>query len=108
MQTSPEIAVPKPASADQVRQYVADGFVVMDGLVTPAEVEEMRRDVLDIMRGRYPCATLSPLPGDLSDPEMDDVLDDLAELVLRMKGDVVVVPAERMPSTTGAVAIYRY
>jgi len=48
------------------------------------------------------------LPGDLSDPEVDDVLDDLAELVLRMKGDVVVVPAERMPSTTGAVAIYRY
>ena len=39
---------------------------------------------------------------------VDDVLDDLAELVLRTKGDVVVVPTERMPSTTGAVAIYRY
>lgn len=48
------------------------------------------------------------LSGDLSDPKVDDVLDDLAELVLRMKGEVVVVPAERMPSTTGAVAIYRY
>ncbi len=48
------------------------------------------------------------LPGDLTDPEVDDVLDDLAELVLRMKGDVVVVPMERMPSTTGAAATYRY
>jgi hypothetical protein len=46
--------------------------------------------------------------GDISDPEFDDVLDDLAEGVLRMKGEVVIVPAERMPSTTGAAAIYRF
>ncbi len=48
------------------------------------------------------------LRGDISDPDVDDVLDDLAELVLGMRGEVIVVPAERMPSTTGAVAIYRY
>ncbi len=46
--------------------------------------------------------------GALSDSKVDDVLDDLAELVLRMKGDVVVVPAERMPAATGAAATYRY
>jgi len=46
--------------------------------------------------------------GDLSDPEVDDVLDDLAELVLRLKGAVVVVPADRLPSDTGAAAIYRF
>jgi len=46
--------------------------------------------------------------GDISAPEIGDVLDDLSELVLRMKGEVVVVPAERMPSTTGAAAIYRF
>jgi len=40
--------------------------------------------------------------------EVDDVLDDLAELVLRMKGDVVVAPVERMPSATGAAATYRF
>jgi hypothetical protein len=48
------------------------------------------------------------LPGDLSDPGVDDVLDDLAELVLRMKGEVVVVPADRMPSDTGVAATYRF
>jgi len=47
-------------------------------------------------------------PGDLSDPEVDDILDDLAELVLRTKGDVVVVPTERMPSRTGVAATYRF
>jgi hypothetical protein len=45
---------------------------------------------------------------DLSHPETDDVLDDLAEMVLRMKGEVVVVPADRMPATTGLAATYRF
>lgn len=45
--------------------------------------------------------------GDLADPDTDDVLDDVAELTLRMKGRVVVVPGERMPSTTGLAATYR-
>lgn len=46
--------------------------------------------------------------GDISDPEVDDVLDDLAEMVLRMKGAVLVLPSERMPSTTGVAATYRF
>lgn len=47
-------------------------------------------------------------PGDLSHPDMDDLLDDLAQAVLRMKGEVVVVPTQRMPSSTGAAATFRY
>ncbi len=39
---------------------------------------------------------------------VDDMLDDLAELVLVMGGQVLVVPAERMPTTSGLAAIYRY
>ena len=46
--------------------------------------------------------------GSLDRPDMDDVLDDLAELVLRMGGEVVVVPIDRMPVDTGAAAIYRF
>lgn len=46
--------------------------------------------------------------GDLADPGVDDLLDDFAELTLKMGGDVVVVPVERMPSTTGAAATYRF
>ena len=36
------------------------------------------------------------------------MLDDLAEQVLKMGGNVVMAPAERMPSTAGLAAIYRY
>lgn len=41
-------------------------------------------------------------------PQGDDLLDDLAEQVLKFGGQVVVVPAVLMPSTTGAAAIFRY
>lgn len=40
--------------------------------------------------------------------EADDVLDDLAEWTLRTGGEVVVVPAERMPTDTGVAAIFRF
>lgn len=44
----------------------------------------------------------------LDNPEIDDVLDDIAELVFKQQGEVVVIPKERMPSDTGVAAIYRY
>jgi hypothetical protein len=47
-------------------------------------------------------------PGDLAHPEVDDVLDDLGELVLKKGGQIVIVPAERMPTRTGIAAIYRF
>lgn len=46
--------------------------------------------------------------GQLDDPEVGDLLDELVELVFRSKGAVVLLPKERMPSTTGVAAIYRY
>jgi len=45
---------------------------------------------------------------DLSQPDIDDVLDDLAVLVMRMKGTVHVLPARAMPTATGVAAILRY
>jgi len=42
------------------------------------------------------------------DAEAGDLLSDLAGLVLRRDGAVVVVPGERMPTKTGLAAIYRF
>lgn len=47
-------------------------------------------------------------PDDLKDPKVDDMLDDLAEQVLRTGGEVIMVPTERMPTTTGLAGIYRF
>jgi hypothetical protein len=45
---------------------------------------------------------------DLQQPDVDDLLDDVAELVLKKKGSVSVLEAEHMPTTTGIAAHYRY
>lgn len=37
-----------------------------------------------------------------------DVLDKIAELVLSYGGEVIMLPKDKMPTTTGIVAIYRY
>ncbi len=44
----------------------------------------------------------------LDSPKVDDLLDDLAEFVLKTGGDVVVVPAALMPTQSGLAAIYRF
>jgi hypothetical protein len=44
----------------------------------------------------------------LAHPEVDDLLDDLSEWVLRKSGEVVIVPAEQMPTRTGIAATYRF
>jgi hypothetical protein len=43
----------------------------------------------------------------LDDSGADDVLDDIAEMVLKNGGQVVILPAERMPTKTGVAAMYR-
>lgn len=40
--------------------------------------------------------------------DTDDLLDDFAELTLKMGGEVMIVSAEQLPSKSGAAAIYRY
>lgn len=43
-----------------------------------------------------------------ADSGSSDVLDDLAEAALRTGGEVIVLEAARMPSKTGAAAVFRY
>jgi hypothetical protein len=58
--------------------------------------------------GRIDRATGRVEPADLNQPQVDDLLDDLGELVGKMGGRVMVIPAERMPGRTGLAATYRY
>lgn len=60
------------------------------------------------MAGRMVRETGSIIPGELDNPSLDDVFDDIGEQVLRSGGEVIIVPAERMPVTTGLAATYRF
>ncbi len=46
--------------------------------------------------------------GDLENPQTDDLLDDIGELVNKMGGQVMVIPQQNMPTETGVAAIFRY
>jgi hypothetical protein len=58
--------------------------------------------------GRFDPATGDIQLDRLADPEVDDLIDDVAEAVLRGGGEVIVVPTERMPTDTGLAATFRY
>jgi hypothetical protein len=78
-------------------------MAVVSGRVRTLLVEDDR-----IVPGRIDRDTGSITRGERADAHTDDVLDDLAEMTLRMGGEVVVVEREKMPSETGAAAVYRF
>ncbi len=94
-------AAAKRLGVNQIDQIAKDAF---DGKVGTLLLEENR-----IIPGRIVDRD-NVLYHDLDsgDQLVDDVLDDLAELVLRFGGEVWIVPKDRMPAETGAAAINRF
>lgn len=72
------------------------------------QIETLLIEADRVIPGCIDVATGEIATGDLSHPNVDDLLDDIGEKVLRKSGEVVIVPAERMPTRTGAAAIYRF
>lgn len=75
--------------------------------------QEGRVGTLLIEADRVLPGWINPATGDvesdnMSDPQVDDLLDDLGEMVLKRGGHVVIVPTQHMPTKTGAAAIFRY
>jgi hypothetical protein len=94
------VAKSKGLGLDDVKQLAEAAAA---GRIATLLIEANRR-----IPGRIDRATGQVDVKTLSDPEVDDLLDDLGELVLKTGGRVVVVPAERMPTTTGAAATFRF
>lgn len=72
-----------------------------------------RVGTLILEEGRHVGGAVEPGTGKVTfraigDPHTDDLLDDLAEMVLRAGGQVMVLPREKMPTEHGVAAIYRY
>ncbi len=93
-------AKPSGLAGDEVAQV---SMAALSGRVSTLLIEAERE-----VPGHIDAATGQVELADLSHPHIDDLLDDLGQLVLDRGGQVVVVPTERMPTETGAAAIYRY
>jgi phytanoyl-CoA hydroxylase len=69
MTASARIDMPKLLTEKQVRFYVDNGYLVVPELITTAEVEELRAEIVRVARGKYPCEGIKPLPDEMSDAE---------------------------------------
>ncbi len=74
-----------------------------EGRIETILIEENR-----IVPGKINYETGAVKFGTIGDPECDDILDDIAELTMLRKGDVMILPKDKMPKTTGVSAIFRY
>jgi hypothetical protein len=94
--------------AARARQLGDDRLPQVAEAAAAGRIETLLLEAQRQMPGRLDSNTGSQQAGELAHPDVDDMLDDLAELVLTKGGEVVIAPAARMPSTTGLAAIYRY
>jgi len=88
-------------SKDQIASYL-DHAAHRRGIDRPDDISDAavqgRIETLMVEANRH-------VPGA---PDINEVLDELAMLVLRKGGKVLVLPTEHMPTTSGAAAILRY
>jgi hypothetical protein len=94
--------------AAQPKGLASDDLVTVAGAAVTGRVATLLIEAEREVPGRIDAATGRVEFAELAHPEVDDALDDMAELVLNAGGRVVVVPAARMPSKTGVAAIYRF
>lgn len=86
----------------------SDDLAQVAEAATSGRVKTLLLDAERRIAGRLDGATGRIELADLSDPDVDNLLDNLGELVAEKGGTVVVLPAAGMPSRTGLAAIYRY
>jgi hypothetical protein len=101
-------------AADRFKKAEANGKGSDDYKDVAVAAVEGRVDTLIIEADRIIAARITNLETgntqkkDLTNPKVDDLLDDMGELVTKMGGQVLVFPAEFMPTETGLAAIFRY
>lgn len=66
----PRIEHPAVIDKEDIGRYVDDGFLVVEDLLTSAELDELKGELVAIARGRYPSENLQPLPDELPDDEV--------------------------------------
>ena len=63
---------------------------------------------MDSFSHEYPGDREVGAPDELGDPQVDDMVDDLGEIVFKARGEAIIVPTERMPTRSGIAAIFRF
>jgi len=92
----------------QSRQHATSDLSDAARAAVASQISTLLVEVDRVIPGRLDPTSGAIETGELYDPEVDDLLDDLAEVVLRHGGRVIALPANLMPTTTGLAAIMRF
>lgn len=90
----------------QARQSGSGDLADVAKAAIASQVDTLLIEAERVIHGTLDRTTGSIHPA--TDSRGDDMLDDLAELVLGNGGEVIVVPRERMPTDSGLAATYRF
>lgn len=77
-------------------------------VVAENNVETIFVEADRIIPGRFEAQTGNLELDSIDDPAHGDVIDQIVKAVMKNKGEVVVLPPEKMPTDTGLAVIYRY
>jgi peptide subunit release factor 1 (eRF1) len=110
----PVYALKLKSLADRFEQARANGKGSDDYKEVAIAAVEGRVDTLLVEADRIIAVRITNLvtgntqKKDMDNPRVDDLLDDMGELVTKMGGQVIILPAEKMPTENGLAAIFRY
>lgn len=93
---------------ERAKSLASDNIEEVSRSAVENRVDKILIDSDKIIPGKINKNTGEIIKEDKKGLERADILDDIAEIVFKYKGEVVVLPGERMPSNTGLAAIYRY
>lgn len=94
--------------AKQAEFMASDDLSDLTRAVKENRVETLLLEADRVLIGRINKETGQLERTDVENIDSYNVLDELAEIMVKNKNDVVILPKERMPSTTGIAGIYRY
>ncbi len=86
----------------------SDSLALISKAIFENRVDTLFIDVNIIIPGKVSPQTGKIFDRNIDEPDTGDVLDELAQLALKSKSEVVVLPQEVMPGKTGIAAILRY
>ena len=92
----------------QSRELGSDNISNVVKAAVEGKVETLLLEADRIIPGFINYKTASYEHGDLTNPEVDDLLDDIGECLLSKGGNIVMTPSHLMPTDKGIAAIYRY
>ncbi len=95
-------------NASRAKELAGADLAEVARSVAAHRVDTLLIDADRVIPGRFDPQTGAIEFAPLDTPDVDDLLDDIGEHTIRTGGEVVIVPAERMPADTGVAAIYRF